>query len=167
MNNNQNINIIGDLVQEIPNLMDVPGKYIPIVCIDKTSQGKQIGRIIVRNARVINSPFVLEMLVDKDVKNANQIILLMTNEIFKKFGSFTISNTVGLNDKVRDTLINKLHCPVNTDGIVYTKFAYQSIEKIQSEFFKVRKIKKQQQQARDKKGRGKSLPQYFQRRTYE
>lgn len=152
MNNNQSINIIGDLVQEIPNLMDVPGKYIPIVCIDKAAQGKQIGRIIVRNAKVINSPFVLEMLVDKDVKNANQIILLMTNEIFKKFGSFTISNTVGLNDKVRDTLINKLHCPVNTDGIVYTKFAYQSIEKIQSEFFKVRKIKKQQQQARDKKG---------------
>lgn len=152
MNNNQSINIIGDLVQEIPNLMDVPGKYIPIVCIDKAAQGKQIGRIIVRNAKVINSPFVLEMLVDKDVKNANQIILLMTNEIFKKFGSFTISNTVGLNDKVRDTLINKLHCPVNSDGIVYTKFAYQSIEKIQSEFFKVRKIKKQQQQARDKKG---------------
>lgn len=152
MNNNQSINIIGDLVQEIPNLMDVPGKYIPIVCIDKAAQGKQIGRIIVRNAKVINSPFVLEMLVDKDVKNANQIILLMTNEIFKKFGSFTISNTVGLNDKVRDTLITKLHCPVNTDGIVYTKFAYQSIEKIQSEFFKVRKIKKQQQQARDKKG---------------
>lgn len=150
--NNQSINIIGDLVQEIPNLMDVPGKYIPIVCIDKAAQGKQIGRIIVRNAKVINSPFVLEMLVDKDVKNANQIILLMTNEIFKKFGSFTISNTVGLNDKVRDTLINKLHCPVNSDGIVYTKFAYQSIEKIQSEFFKVRKIKKQQQQARDKKG---------------
>lgn len=158
MNNNQSINIIGDLVQEIPNLMDVPGKYIPIVCIDKAAQGKQIGRIIVRNAKVINSPFVLEMLVDKDVKNANQIILLMTNEIFKKFGSFTISNTVGLNDKVRDTLINKLHCPVNSDGIVYTKFAYQSIEKIQSEFFKVRKIKKQQQQARDKKGRGKILP---------
>lgn len=152
MDNNQSINIIGDLVQEIPNLMDVPGKYIPIVCIDKAAQGKQIGRIIVRNAKVINSPFVLEMLVDKDVKNANQIILLMTNEIFKKFGSFTISNTVGLNDKVRDTLINKLHCPVNSDGIVYTKFAYQSIEKIQSEFFKVRKIKKQQQQARDKKG---------------
>lgn len=152
MNNNQSINIMGDLVQEIPNLMDVPGKYIPIVCIDKAAQGKQIGRIIVRNAKVINSPFVLEMLVDKDVKNANQIILLMTNEIFKKFGSFTISNTVGLNDKVRDTLINKLHCPVNSDGIVYTKFAYQSIEKIQSEFFKVRKIKKQQQQARDKKG---------------
>lgn len=152
MNNNQSINIIGDLVQEIPNLMDVPGKYIPIVCIDKAAQGKQIGRIIVRNAKVINSPFVLEMLVDKDVKNANQIILLMTNEIFKKFGSFTISNTVGLNDKVRDTLINKLHCPVNTDGIVYTKFAYQSIEKIQSEFFKVRKIKRQQQQAKDKKG---------------
>lgn len=152
MNNNQSINIIGDLVQEIPNLMDVPGKYIPIVCIDKTFQGKQIGRIIVRNAKVINSPFVLEMLVDKDVKNANQIILLMTNEIFKKFGSFTISNTVGLNDKVRDTLINKLHCPVNEDGIVYTKFAHQSIEKIQSEFFKVRKIKKLQQQAKDKKG---------------
>lgn len=152
MNSNQSINIIGDLVQEIPNLMDVPGKYIPIVCIDKTSQGKQIGRIIVRNAKVINSPFVLEMLVDKDVKNANQIILLMTNEIFKKFGSFTISNTVGLNDKVRDTLINKLHCPVNEDGIVYTKFAYQNIEKIQSEFFKVRKIKKLQQQAKDKKG---------------
>lgn len=152
MNKNQSINIIGDLVQEIPNLMDIPGKYIPIVCIDKAAQGKQIGRIIVRNAKVINSPFVLEMLVDKDVKNANQIILLMTNEIFKKFGSFTISNTVGLNDKVRDTLINKLHCPVNSDGIVYTKFAYQSIEKIQSEFFKVRKIKKQQQQARDKKG---------------